>query len=299
MILVRLMGGLGNQMFQYATAKAISIRNNSPLKVDLTLLEMGKQMAHEIVTHRDLDLDIFQMKIDFASKSEIEYFNGKVYKSVFGKVLNRLQLYLRKGQLVLENGRGFNSNVTKLAGNVCLVGGWQSEKYFKEFETEIRNDFKFKNPILEISNELLNEIQKNEAVCVNVRRGDYVTSPIYSKEVGALPAEYYNEGMKLITEKIPSAVFYVFSDDLEWCKANLKNENNLVFVEHEQAGKKFSNYLQLMTKCKYFVIPNSTFGWWGAWLSSYDNKIVVAPKMWTIDLTVRPWDIIPEGWIVI
>jgi hypothetical protein len=296
MILVRLMGGLGNQMFQYAAARAVSIRNKTSLKIDLTLLDINKKREHSVYTHRDLDLEIFNVHLEKASPKEIEYFNGKFYRSLWGKIYNRIMLTARKKKLVLQRSRNFDPSILKLGNDKCMVGSWQSEKYFKDQESSIRKDFTFRVPLLEVSADLVRDMRTSNAVCVNVRRGDYVTSPIYSKTIGALSAIYHNNGIAFFERTLPGARFFVFSDDIEWCRENLHFTLPVTFVGHEHAGKKFGNYLQLMCECKHFLIANSTFSWWSAYLGEKKGSIILAPVQWTRSSEENPADIIPEHW---
>ncbi len=299
MIIVRLMGGLGNQMFQYAFAYALSQKNKTQLKIDTTLLE-DRNSADEIVTHRDLLIDkVFNVTLNFASIKEIEYFNGKKYNHLLGKTYNKVSQALRKPMLVIEKSRGFHSEYLTFSNHVCLVGAFQCEKYFKSYDSSIKKLFSFKNPILEISSNLVSEIKTENSVAIHVRRGDYVTSPLYSKTIGTLPINYYLEAIELIHEKIKNPVFYIFSDDINWCKHNFKSDKySFCFVDDEQAGAHAANYLQLLTKCKHYIISNSTFSWWGAWLSDNEvDKIVIAPKKWFLDESLDSKDIVPENWI--
>lgn len=299
MIIVRLMGGLGNQMFQYAFAYSLSQKHKTIIKVDTTLLE-DRNKPDEIVTHRDLLLNkVFNISLNLASNEDVEYFNGKKYNHWFGKIFNRIVLILRKPALVIEKSREFHPEYLNLKNNICLVGAFQSEKYFKMYASDIRKIFSFKTPILAISSELVTKLQTENSVAVHIRRGDYVTSPLYSTTIGALPVSYYNEAIELICEKIKNPIFYIFSDDLNWCKENLKSENvSFYFVDDEHVGAYAANYLQLLTKCKHYIISNSTFSWWGAWLSDSDNdKIVIAPKKWFLDTSLDGKDIVPENWI--
>lgn len=298
MIVVRLMGGLGNQMFQYSTAKALALKNNTKLKIDTTFLD-DKSGEHEVVTHRDLDLEIFKINLERATKEEVEYFNGKKYNSFFGKIYNRLQLLFRGKKLVIEDRTHFNNFILQLRGDYCIVGAWQNEKYFIDFKDDLKQEFVFKNPIEQISNVLHQQILNTNSVCVNVRRGDYLTSPLYSKTIGALDIKYIRDSMSFIEEKTSNPVFYLFSDDVEWCKRNLNNSSNCVFVDHSHAGNKFANYLQLMTNCKHFIIPNSTFGWWAAWLGEKKDSLILAPKQWTREDYKKMNEVVPSRWVTI
>ncbi|HXC06461.1 MAG TPA: alpha-1,2-fucosyltransferase, partial [Bacteroidia bacterium] len=192
MILVRFTGGLGNQLFQYALGTALAQRNKTVLKIDTSLL-LDRSQPHEIVTHRNLDIDIFNVELNLASAREIEYFNGKSYTHLPGKLWNRIQWELgRKQKLVVEKGRRFSPAILNLTDSKCLVGAWQSEKYFLEAEDLLRKQLTFKEAFQTSALCMAQRIQECASVCVNVRRGDYVTSPVYRKTLGALSASYYH-----------------------------------------------------------------------------------------------------------
>lgn len=283
-------------MFQYAFAYSLAKKNNAVLKVDTSLLN-DKSKPHEIVTHRDFVLqDVFDLSIEIASNKEIEYFNGKVHKSLIGKIINKILWQLKKHRLVVEQDRGFNSDLLQLSDNVCVVGSFQSEKYFTDRDT-IKSLYKFKYPILPISTELSSELKITNSVAVHIRRGDYVTSPLYSKTIGALPISYYIDAVSLIKEKIDNPVFYVFSDDINWCRNELKIPDTFFnYIGDEHAGTNAANYMQLLSLCKHFIISNSTFAWWAAWLGEHRDSVIIGPNNWFIDKSNNVKDILPERW---
>ena len=134
-------------------------------------------------------------------------------------------------------------------------------------------------------------------VCLNVRRGDFVSNPLMNVEHGVLGLDYYYGAINEIIQKEKDIHIYIFSDDIEWCSNNLKFDVPTTFVDHTYAGEKFSSYLLLMQTCRHFIIPNSTFGWWAAWLSNHSNKTVIAPKRWFNDASRNTKDILPNSWI--
>jgi len=294
MIVVKLMGGLGNQMFQYAFAKNLAVKNRTFLKVDLTFLL--DRTPRENFVFRDYDLDIFNLKVEESTSDEVNKFFMQP-KSLLEKVIYKIQFQSKV--LIREKKFYFESNNFSSAKNCYLDGYWQSEKYFKENEEIIRKDFSFKFSFSEKEQELNKEILLKNAVCINFRRTDFVNQEKSAETHGATELEYYEKAIDLLITKVSNPHFYIFSDDIQWCMENIKISYPITFVGHEFKGTKFSSYLQLMKNCKHFIIPNSTFAWWAAWLCEDKNKIVITPKKWFKDISLQEQteDIIPEKWI--
>ena len=187
----------------------------------------------------------------------------------------------------------FDEEVLRSGKNAYLIGFWQNEKYFKNIEELIKADFTFDNTCAENVAMLEREISNSNSVCLNVRRGDFVNNPAH----GFVGMEYISEALKYICQTVPVDKIYVFSDEVDWCAENLRLDVPHQIVSHDFAGPKFSSYLGLMARCKHFIISNSTFGWWAAWLSSNREKIVVAPKRWVNVPGLDATDIIPKGWV--
>lgn len=176
-------------------------------------------------------------------------------------------------------------------------GYWQSEKYFKDFNIQIINDFAFKNINILERGIYVNDILSTNAVSIHVRRGDYVNNPVVNNFHGSLSTDYYEKAIKLVMDKVENPVFYVFSDDIHWVQLNMFKtyDINLIFVITSSEEED----LFLMSKCKHNIIANSSFSWWGAYLNEYINKIIVAPKIWykNIEANKSTIDLIPSKWI--
>lgn len=289
MVIVKLMGGLGNQMFQYAAGRSLSLKNDCPLKLDLSFLLDRLNRPADFV-FRDYDLDIFKLSVDFSEIEEVnhlKYWNkNEKLNRFFNGVFGHKKSYFKQPHF------HFDKSFFDKTSPVYLDGYWQSEKFFEPYASVIRKDFEFKFPLLESSLELADEIKQTNAVCVNVRRADFVTSDTH----GTVSPDYYKTAEKLLNSRFDSLSWYVFSDDIEWCLENLRFNGRVKYITHEYAGKKFGNYLQLMTLCKHFIIPNSSFGWWAAWLSENPGKMVIAPEKWFNQGPTDTQDIIPEEW---
>ena len=295
MIVVKLMGGLGNQMFQYAFARNLALKNNTDLKIDLSFLL--DRTPRDNFIFRNFDLDIFNLKVETIETIQLENFLSEKKRSLFERFLGKKQTM--NSEIVKESFFYFDENHFVINENVYLEGYWQTEKYFSEIEAIIRNDFSFKFPLSDLEKKMIDEIMASDSVCVNFRRTDFVNLKNSADTHGVTEMDYYEKAIQLIAEKVNTPHFYIFSDDIEWCKENVVLNYPVTFIDHQFKGFKFSSYLQLMKSCKHFIIPNSTFAWWAAWLAEHTDKIVIAPKNWFKDevLQNQTGDILPFNWI--
>ena len=257
MIIVKLQGGLGNQMFQIAYGLSLKYKFKEDIKFDT-------RSYLNNVKDRDLQIKKFNIEIDI----DIDKITNKKFYSIIDDF----------------NYREF---INSKDSNYYLDGYWQSEKFFKESENLIREDFR---PSKEIVEKFSNTpFLDTNTISLHVRRGDYITSNGYHP---VQSIEYYQKSI----EKIGKYDYiFVFSDDIQWCKDNLKF-NNMIFIE----GNSNIEDLYLMSMCKHNIIANSSFSWWSAWLNSNPNKIVIAPNKWFGDkANLNCEDIIPDNWIKI
>ena len=293
MIIVELSGGMGNQMFQYAAGRALALKNNTELGLDLSfLLDRTPHPKFQNFVFRNYDLDIFNIDAKIVEQSEIpfwhrNFFSGKV-NLWFNYFCHKFVPYTGK-----EKHFHFDKTILDLGPDTYLHGLWQSPKYFQSIESTIRKDFELKAPLSENVSTLMREIVSCESLCVNVRRADFVTNNFH----GTFGPEYYDNAVAEIARTNNIDKIYVFSDDIPWCEENLKFPFPTMFVGKEYAGKKFEQYLMLMAACKNFVIPNSTFGWWAAWLSKNSQKKVVVPKRWFGNERIVTDDLVLPEWI--
>lgn len=284
------MGGLGNQMFQYALGRHLAHKNNTQLKLDLSFfLDQGRKKKSHVARH--YDLDIFNVREDFATAKEVFQLSKRVNHSLLDRAFNKIFGY--KNSYIIEPHFHFSDAVFNAPDNVYLAGYWQTEKYFAGIEPMIRSDFTFKEEMSGQAKELLDKINNTNSICLNVRRGDFATNSFH----GFYGTDYFLKADEIIKQKTSDYSYYVFSDEIEWCEANLKFDVPTIFVSHQFAGKKFQDYLRLMAGCKHFVIPNSSFAWWAVWFNQSPGKIVIAPKAWFGDSSLDTKDLIPESWI--
>lgn len=279
MIIVKLQGGLGNQMFQYALGRHLALRHQTKLKLDTSFLL--DRTPRENFVYRDYDLDIFQLQVEFATPEEVAMF---VPQPIYGRINKLRRCFFGphpRGQYVVDSLSTDVEAVFRLPDNVYLDGYWQDEGYFRGIRHIIERDFALRPNLLDqCARVLLRNIEDCVSVCINIRRCDFVNNPVMSQTHGFVGLDYIDNAVRAISEYVSAPHFFVFSDDMEWCLANLRLDYPTTFVGHEYAQPKFGPYFELMRACKHFIIPNSTFGWWAAWLSDSPDKLVVAPNRW-------------------
>ncbi len=271
MIVVKLIGGLGNQMFQYAAAKALALSQNKKLQIDKSAFENYK--VHQYGLHHfNIEAFFFSSESRFVKRLRAIFFNNLDYQ---------------------EKDFGYNDEFFGLHGDwIFLTGYFQSEKYFKQYEKEIRADFIITSPLKKSTSDMVLQMQGTNAVSIHFRRGDYVGNALHDTKNEA----YYHSAVALMESKVENPVFYVFSDDILWAKQNFTAKSKIVFVDFNDALSNFED-IMLMSNCKHNIITNSSFSWWGAWLNNNQDKIVIAPRIWFNDLSINVNDLVPENWI--
>ena len=297
MIIINLKGGLGNQMFQYAIGYCLSRKKNTSLYFDTRLMEEHKINPPPRNVPRDFDLDVFDIEKKLVKNNDLFkvllFSNNYRIRKFITMSLDKLNLFAFYEKNRLYDKRIFISKYK----NLYLDGLWQSEKYFKDNRSEILKIYNFdkiKNNKENI--DFLNKINFEKGICLNVRRTDFINNP----EHNIVNMEYYKKAIKKIQNIIGSDIkLYIFSDDLEWCKNNFSFIDKKYFIEHNLAGYKFYNYLYLMSNFKNFIIPNSSFAWWAAWLSKKNDKVIIVPEKWSGLVNQKFIDIIPQNWIKI
>ena len=288
MIITKLIGGLGNQMFQYAAARRATLTLGVELKLDLSGYENQEGM-----TPRKYMLDIFNIKASFANKNEVNRLKNPYF---FWKLLRKINPAIQHKSYIKEKYFHFDKSILNVGDNSYFEGYWASEKYFKDNDAAIRKEFTFKNMPDEQNMEMLDQIHNSASISVHIRRGDYVSDGKTNQFHGVCGLNYYKRAIKYIAQQVQNPHFYIFSDDPVWVKENIKIKYPCVYVSHN-GGKNDYEDMRLMSDCKHNIIANSTFSWWGAWLNNNTNKIVIAPKKWFGDSSINTNDIIPSSWI--
>lgn len=287
MIVSEILGGLGNQMFQYAVGLALATKLNADFRVDKTKFKGYK--AHKF------GLDTLRLSIDFIDPAD--YFLSERSNSVTRNIREFVRSKKSNKPTIKvyrEQGFTYSPEVLSSKGDVYLTGYFQSEKYFSAIRDSLLVAFKPKKVSKEAKAmaEIINK-EKN-SVSLHVRRGDYVSNPDANKYHGTKGLDYYIAALARVNKSQKDSTVFVFSDDIAWCKKNLKlKAKKVVWVDGKNSP---IEDIYLMSLCKSNIIANSTFSWWGAWLNSNPKKIVVAPKVWFSDSNIDTSDLIPADW---
>lgn len=289
-IITQLQGGLGNQLFQYAAARALSIQHHSPLLLDKSWFSR----TYEDVTPREFLLPQLNVKGSLIS---------------YGIPIKRPKKIYRLAQkfwpidpfiFVEQTPFRFDSRLRKAPAfkqqNLYLMGYWQSYKYFEDIKSSLQTEISPKSALDSHYQNYLEQIQSKPSTMVHVRRGDYVNLASAAKVHGFIGLEYYQKGMQAILEKSPDTHFFVFSDDLAWAKESLPYPDQCTFVESLNSGDAVIQELELMTHCQNHLIANSSLSWWAAWLSKSVNGLVICPSQWTTDANMNWDDLLPANW---
>ena len=283
MIIADLRGGLGNQMFQYAAGRAMSLR----LGVTLGLYDHTNKT--DLIPNQ---LGQFNIKVENIPHSLLP-----PSRSSNGFLWMLWKLGLIKPKVFRQGGLGYNPKFEEVTDNTYIRGYWQSERFFQDCKDVIRSDFEFDSPPEDQNLEIYQEIQETESsISLHVRRGDYLNQK--NKSIfSSCSQEYYEQAVGLIGEQCQSTPkVFVFSDDPEWVSNHFKLPFEMRAMTHNTADHAIED-LRLMTACKHHVIANSSFSWWGAWLGQNPNKITVAPARWFADPKYSNPDIYCKGWI--
>lgn len=292
MIITNIIGGLGNQMFQYACARALAEELKLPLKVT-------QDMFGVYTSHYGPELErVFSLSLDVAQPAELQKVIGalRVPPVVRRALVSKLLAPLRGRHFIAEpHYRYWDELRDRARAGGYLQGYWQSERYFVEHSSTIRSDFTFRQPPTGYSADLARIILGTAAVSVHIRRGDYVNNAKTLSWHGVCPPEYYLNAIENLSKRVPGARFFAFSDDLKWvADVLLPRYPDLILVDQNK-GENSYNDMRLMSLCQHHIIANSSFSWWGAWLNANPDKIVIAPKHWFANGT-ETVDLIPDAW---
>lgn len=290
MVIVNLIGGLGNQMFQYAAGRALTLARGEPLHVDVAGLGGGGPRQFELPR-------IFRCVAEIASEDEVRRTLGWQAAPIAKRILARPEFAaMRVRGFIVEPHFHYWPGIRGVPVTAYLQGYWQSEKYFSDAAAAVRAEFRFRRPLSEVNAALAERIGGCAAVSLHVRRGDYVSNPKARAFHGFCSVDYYRAAIRLVAERVAGPEFFVFSDNITWVRENLDIGFPCHYVEHNRGAESY-NDMRLMSLCKHHIIANSSFSWWSAWLAANPSKFVIAPKQWFQDASHDTSDLIPDGWI--
>lgn len=293
MIIVKLKGGLGNQMFQYAFARKLSLMKNIQVKIDISLI-------HNEVYNHYYELNHFNIIENIASYEEVNQFiYGKFERGLHGLALKIIDKALpnHKRKVVKQPKKSFDPLILKASDNKYFDGYWGNEKYFKDIGSTVRKEFILIEKLDDKNFEIKKKIMSVNSVSIHVRRGGYLTVEGAKRLFPVCTREYYENAINKIYSLVDNPQFFIFTQDYDWVKNNFKQNVPITTVKNKEGYKD----LELMKHCKHNIIANSTFSWWGAWLNNNPDKIVIAPKVWykinSYQKMYEKGDLIPKEWI--
>jgi hypothetical protein len=285
MLIIKVKGGLGNQMFQYALYKSLKSLGRT-VKLDISWYSRNN-------LHNGYELErVFGITPEYASIEEC----FKLGDIELNKIYLLKKMFFPKKTHYFEKVLFSFDQEVFTCDKAYFEGSWQNEKYFKNIREEILDEFSFKN--IDSRNKRFSELISSEnSISIHVRRGDYVSNPKAAKLHGNIcNIGYYNKAINLMNKQIKDPKYVIFSDDIEWCIENLHLNENSTLVDRNKGVDSYKD-MYLMSKCRHNIIANSSFSWWGAWLNRNPEKIVVAPKKWVNNMNTV--EICPKEWIQI
>ncbi|MCX6730649.1 MAG: alpha-1,2-fucosyltransferase, partial [Candidatus Roizmanbacteria bacterium] len=268
MIIINLTGGLGNQMFQYAFGRYLSLKHKTELKYHFTNALFNTQRAFA--------LDVFNIKASKATNKDLRMFgiaSNRYINRIFYLLDERYGIQFNQNIVTQRSPHIFADALRNIPDNSYVQGFFNDERFFKGIEETIRKDFTPKIPLDKKNKKIIDEMKQVNSVSIHVRRGDYITNKANAKSMGFLGLNYYRNAINKISNTVQNPYFYIFSDDIDWCKTNLTSlTKNITFINHN-SGKNSYKDLLLMATCKQSIIANSTFSWWGGWLNQNKNRL--------------------------
>ncbi len=284
MILIRIIGGLGNQMFQYAAARTLADHLDVELYLDLSEFKSYKLFSYE--------LDKFCIRAKVATDNELQKFS--LWRFRLAQLCKKLQF---NNRFYIEPSFCFTESWYDLNDQTYLSGYFQSEKYFISGKKLLLDEFQLKNILSDKNFEIKCLAENSTSVSIHVRRGDFITDKKTLKIHGICSQNYYSTAIKKMQDSFDNIRFFVFSNDLAWAKETLDVGSDAVFVSGNE--KTPENDLYLMTRCQHHIIANSSFSWWGAWLGENSNQSVIVPEPWFNSKKIVSTDLLPAKWIKI
>jgi len=293
MLIVKLQGGIGNQLFQYATGLALADKTNTPLWLDIYHLAASRLAVRE-ETPRNYALNPYAITANIiqpSTDSLLRFLPARLQKFTWN--------YLHYLQYSHKFGEHFSTeDIAELLTNgqsVLLEGVFQEEKYFSAIRQKLVQQIRLSRPLSEEYRKYADQISNTLSVSVHIRRGDYAEREKTKAFHGLLADTYYLEALQKMQELITDATFYFFSDDMTWTKATFGHIDQAVFIDPVYPNPHAD--LALMCQCRHQVIANSSFSWWGAWLNEHPDKVVIAPLKWFAVKEANNQFTLPTDWL--
>ena len=293
-IIMKLAGGLGNQMFQYALGRRLSLERNFRLYLDPNGLQnyaaprkykLNRFNISATLVNREFTLNLPTRILTSASqKTKFDFL--KIAYKIFPRTIYQIK----------EKNLSYDPECLNISRSCYLNGYWQNEKYFIAIKETLIKDFSLTSRLSTENNPFYESIFREQAISVHIRRGDYVSNKENLSYYSICDINYYKEAISILLRSIKNPHLFIFSDGIPWVKENLEFPLPVTYVEGNSVDQDIEE-LFLMTQCKYHVIANSSFSWWGAWLCTYPGQIVIAPKHWFIDDGMNKQLELPEQWI--
>jgi hypothetical protein len=278
-IVVHFKGGLGNQFFQYAAGRTLAARHSVPLVFDT---RWYAESRHQSAIARTFDLTAFNVVGRLAQASDLEQFAFDYRRTKFDRLRAPLVRLRWNATLWRSEDIGFNIRFNELGSNVLLDGYFQHPSYFTCQDAALRAEFRLLDlPANVVARSA--ELASIDSVCIQVRRTDFVANPETARVHGSCDVKYFERSWSCLRERRPDALGFVFADDTEWAETTFRGWCNVQVVGREWDGPQYLHRFQLMRSCRHFVIANSTWGWWAAWLGARPESVVVMPKRWFLD----------------
>lgn len=278
MIFTKLISGLGNQLFQYATARHLSLLRRTSLKLDTSFFTNQNLRSYK--------LDYYNINATPATLPEVEqHLRGYRSRSRYGRAYRRLDQWLpryRRRYFAEQEWWTYEPDLWRTSANVYLEGYWQHYRYFENLPPIVLAELTLKAPYsAAVAALVANIIADPSSVAVHIRRGDYVTDVSARNFMGVLPLAYYERAIQVISAKVRNPTFYFFSDDLDWVKDHIQPRAECHLVDIDGGRQEYVD-LEVMSKCSHAIIANSSYSWWGAFLNRNPDKVVIAPQQWVV-----------------
>jgi hypothetical protein len=293
MILVEIRGGLGNQMFLYAVGRRIALEHQMPLLLDLTWFD-----SQELRSYR---LSHFNIQAEVATLSLVDQFRSRRLDHRMVRFLRRLTTDRYRYEMIREDLNlryHCDPSILNAKGNLYLRGYFQHPDYFAPITDQLYKEMTIVTSPTPQNREMLNQIHDVNSVSLHIRRGDFVSDEATNRTHGILPMHYYTSAISKIAERVQNPHFFIFSDDMNWVEQNLKLNYSMTRVRQNSADTDFED-LRLMMSCKHQIIANSSFSWWGAWLNTHNEKIVIAPSWWLAGDEIDTSGLIHGDWQIV